>query len=53
MDIFQVKVLTFGRPEPFMIQELMTRFNITDPGNKLLKSGDSKMIFGRNKRWLF
>ncbi len=30
-----------GRPEPFMIQELMTRFNITDP-RQVIKVGDSK-----------
>ena len=30
-----------GRPEPFMIQELMKRFNITDP-KQVVKVGDSK-----------
>ena len=30
-----------GRPEPFMIQELMKRFNITNP-KEVIKVGDSK-----------
>ena len=38
-----------GRPEPFMIQELMNRFNITDPG-QVIKVGDSKndILEGKN-----
>ena len=38
-----------GRPEPFMIQELMKRFNITNP-NHVIKVGDSKndILEGKN-----
>ena len=38
-----------GRPEPFMIQELMSRFDITDPA-EVIKVGDSKndILEGKN-----
>ena len=38
-----------GRPEPFMIQELMKRFNITNP-KEVIKVGDSKndILEGKN-----
>ena len=38
-----------GRPEPFMIQELMKRFNIDDP-NQVIKLGDSvnDILEGKN-----
>ena len=38
-----------GRPEPFMIQELMTRFDITD-SNQVVKIGDSinDILEGKN-----
>ena len=38
-----------GRPEPFMIQELMKRFDITNP-NQVIKVGDSKndILEGKN-----
>ena len=38
-----------GRPEPFMIQELMNRFNITNP-KEVIKVGDSKndILEGKN-----
>ena len=41
--------VSHGRPEPFMIQELMNRFNITDP-TEVIKVGDSKndILEGKN-----
>ena len=38
-----------GRPEPFMIQELMKRFDITNP-KEVIKVGDSKndILEGKN-----
>ena len=48
-DYISSESVPHGRPEPFMIQELMTRFNITD-SESVVKVGDSinDILEGKN-----